>query len=216
MKILYLGTCALLASSLTYANDPDWWSERQVTNALQPNDYAAANVGQAKHILTNAIAELNEKFSPNGGATFSLSSFIDTEAEANDYAVLNRGQIKFIAKRLYDRLNELQWFTGSYYYPWTQTTTDDNDYAAVNIGQLKNIFNLDFEEKAADTDSDGLYDFWEMNTVGNLTTLQSANHDNDSDGVSNIEEYNLRTQPTTANNSASTSQISLTVISTFE
>lgn len=45
-----------------------------------------------------------------------------------------------------------------------------------------------------DVDADGLPDAWEVKTFGNLTTIAGAG-DNDSDGLTNIQEYDLETNP---------------------
>lgn len=45
-----------------------------------------------------------------------------------------------------------------------------------------------------DTDGDGLPDYWEVEHFGDLS--QSASNDSDMDGLTNIQEYNLDTDPT--------------------
>jgi len=54
---------------------------------------------------------------------------------------------------------------------------------------------VDFSDfNSADTDGDGLPDGWEWQYFGNL--LQTANGDPDGDGLTNLEEYQLGTDPT--------------------
>ncbi len=47
-----------------------------------------------------------------------------------------------------------------------------------------------------DSDDDGIPDQWEMKMVQNLTTLSGDGHDNDIDGVSDVEESVADTDPT--------------------
>jgi len=49
-----------------------------------------------------------------------------------------------------------------------------------------------------DSDADGLADKWELDKVGNLTTLTARTQDADSDGLTNEQEYAALTHPTTA------------------
>ena len=46
-----------------------------------------------------------------------------------------------------------------------------------------------------DSDSDGIADSWELQSVGNLTTLHGGGHDQDNDGVSDKDEYLADTNP---------------------
>lgn len=215
MRHILTGLFCLISGAAFGAGEPEWWSDdpNDILLPFATNDYAAANVGQAKFMASQAIAELNEKYPVGGGATFSMSDLIDTNATANDYAALNVGQLKFLVKPFYDRVNNLSWNKS---YPWTPQTTDDNDFAAVNVGQLKNAFNFDFESHLEDTDNDNLPDFWEIQIAGNLTTLTGANADPDGDFRTNIEEYYIRSNPTVVDNVATSSQISLTVITPLE
>lgn len=66
---------------------------------------------------------------------------------------------------------------------------------ALSDAEISGIFNAGAAGKnAADVDSDGLPDSWERQFFGNLT--QTATDDFDSDGLSNLEEYQLGTNPT--------------------
>jgi hypothetical protein len=47
----------------------------------------------------------------------------------------------------------------------------------------------------ADNDGDGIPDPWEMQKTGTLTALSGGNHDADSDGVCDVDEYGTDTDP---------------------
>ena len=46
----------------------------------------------------------------------------------------------------------------------------------------------------ADSDQDGMADAWEVKTSGDLTTLNALG-DEDGDGLSNVDEFHLQTDP---------------------
>jgi len=173
------------------ANYPQWWIDRGVVvSGVVTNDVAAVNQGQVKHIATKAYEELQAKLP--GGAGSNLTVLIQSFSLTNaNYAPVTIGQLKNLAKPFYDRLIEVS-YTNS--YPWTAITSDDNDYAMANIGQVKNLFSFDLN--ALDSDHDGLLDDWEMKYFGNLS--HGSNEDFDGDGLMNLEEYQLGTDPTKA------------------
>ena len=47
---------------------PTWWANYGVLSANTPNDYSAANQGQAKNIAVAAVSELNNDLSQFGEA----------------------------------------------------------------------------------------------------------------------------------------------------
>lgn len=203
-----LTVAALLAASLSrlYAPPPAWWAERGVTTSgVTVNDYAAVNLGQVKQIATKAYDEMQAKLP--GGAGSALTTLITSWSAApapgivrNDYASVNQGQLKTLAKLFYDRLAAVNYqgppLTTGQTYPWTAATTDDNDYAAANIGQVKYLFSFDLTLFGADTDGDGLADNWEITHFGNLN--QGAAGDPDGDGLTNLQEHQLGTNPNNA------------------
>ncbi len=146
---IVLGTCMPWASALAQA--PAWWASRGVTNGQPADDYAVANIGQLKHMATQAAAELQSRF---GGSTVAaneisnlLASWSGSNPSGDNYAAVNIGQLKAVAKLFYDRLAELRYHDplvlapGSI-YPWTASTSDDDNYALANLGQLKSVFSF--------------------------------------------------------------------------
>lgn len=184
---------------------PSWWAARSVLDAgKSPNDFAAANQGQAKHFATKAYDELQSRLV--GGAGAALTQLIaswSSSAGPSDYAVINQGQLKAIAKLFYDRLAHVGYHgpplpTGQV-YPWN-TFAEPTDFAAANIGQLKNLFSFDLGGSNTDHDGDGLPDWWERWHFS-VITAHDASDDPDGDGVSNQQEFMLGSSPNIPNGS---------------
>ena len=187
--------------AIAQAADPAWWTTEDVVSGTA-EDYAPANIGQAKWITMQAHEEL-AKVLP-GGAGFDLYTSFDEKPASpsaswyeDQLAVLNVGQLKNLAAPFYDRLHEVapDWLedqmdqndtdgTGTH-YPWTATTSDDNDYGPANLGQLKAAFCLRFHE-SNDTPDDGVSDLAEEVYFG--STALELGSDSDSDGLSDLEE----------------------------
>lgn len=193
---------AAVFATLTLAAPPAWWAERGVTSSqATPNDYAAANIGQVKHIAAKAVAEMNAKI--EGGAGADLNALIagwiadaPSGVARNDYAPINQGQLKVIAKKFYKRL-----FAAGYRgqplgagqkYPWTETPNDDASYALANIGQVKRLFSFIpslSDPRLADTDEDEMPDFWERYYDLDPNNAADASLDSDGDELPNLQEY---------------------------
>lgn len=194
---------------------PHWWYSRGVAAdaTVQPDDYAAANQGQAKWIASRAKDELDANLP--GGAGAAISNLVAGFVSTNDFLALNLGQLKFLAAPFYDRLREVGWSNAfpagsAGYYPWTPETTDDNDFSIANLGQLKWLFSFDPEAcldsntnghpdredrqlglmQDLDTDANGIPDWWQQRY-----SLTDPNGDPDKDELTNLEEYRLGTSP---------------------
>ncbi|MEM6602078.1 MAG: hypothetical protein AAF649_11890, partial [Verrucomicrobiota bacterium] len=204
------------------AGYPDWWFEREVieqtgsgtdyaVDYVQPDDYAAVNQGQLKHMARAAYDELQQELpasvwtTPAGQA---LSALIASWYAGGDlsgqvitsgtdhYAVANTGQVKWIAKHHYDVLASVGYVAGAGYapagwsagsYPWTDVTSDDDHYAAANLGQVKYLFSFDLSiwtPAGIDSDMDGLPDAWEQQIID--TAASDADPGND--WIDTIEE----------------------------
>ena len=152
---------------------PPWWSNQAVLNGNTPDDFAAANQGQAKNMARAAINELDNDLAQFGGSGLdALASTVlsGTATLENDYAAINLGQLKSLAQPFYDRLLSLGYFgspliitgtapvvTGT--YPWISASNPPDDFAAANLGQLKYLFSFDV---MADANGNGIPDWWEQ------------------------------------------------------
>ncbi|MDR1282582.1 MAG: hypothetical protein LBK99_17435 [Opitutaceae bacterium] len=163
-------------ASLHAGNGPQWWVARGVVNPAQPaEDYAAANLGQLKHMATQAAAELNDKLS--GGAGPAISALVASWQQSpaggvvrNDYAALTIGQLKAVAEPFYVRLGEAGIIPVGK-RPWTITGADETHAAVANLGQLKTVFSFiaTIPASGEDSDGDGMADAWELLHYGNLS-----------------------------------------------
>lgn len=195
---------ALVAIPLCLWSTPSaWWFERGVTNPeATPDDYAPVNQGQAKHLAWQAYLELQRRLP--GGAGETLSGLVGewSDTPTDDYVALNIGQVKNLAKPFYERLADFGYdgapLSLGQVYPWDDNDSSPDDYALANIGQIKNLFSFDLSifGPTVDIDDDGMADEWEMSYFGSLD--EDAFGDFDGDGLTNLEEFALDTDPTRA------------------
>lgn len=205
-----LGSLLGIVAVALSATVPPWWTSRNVLTSTSPaNDYAAVNLGQVKHIATQAQREMQARLPGGAGATLTnlVNAWTQPPASGvvrNDFAAVNLGQLKALAKPFYDRLAQAgyqgQPLSSGQTYPWTASTSDDSDYAIANIGQVKFLFSFYFTSGGEDSDGDGMGDDWERYYFGNLN--QGAAGDSDGDGLSNAEENQIGTDPTRADTDA--------------
>lgn len=201
--------CMFLSNlSMTFAAEiPAWWTERGVLiPGAQADDFAIANIGQLKAIATKAAEEMDARLQPTGAGSeiYTLvSPWSNPLPTTDDFAAVNQGQLKAVAAPFYNRLADLgytaQPLLAGQLYPWTESTIDDDSFSAVNLGQMKFVFCFlvpGGSGAAYDTDLDGLPDAWELQYW--TTLVHEATDDIDSDGVSNLEEFQLGMNPTKA------------------
>lgn len=225
-----------LAPAITsHAADPAWWATRGVTTTAPQSNLSPATLGQAKHIVAMAMAELQTRLdAPTFQALQAdLAPIVNlaiptTPAEIQQQrAVLVVGQLKAISAPFYrclhnsypawlqTRLTENQnkdSNDSANFYPWSSSTVDDSNRGIATLGQLKSVFALPLEilpPSAIDTDGDGLADAWEIQYFGNLGQIGSGNPDGDS--LSTILEFLAGRNPNLADSVADTTARKLDV-----
>jgi hypothetical protein len=206
MRTVYWVLGSLSLATVSFAQvQPSWWASRSVLSG-QPDDYAAANIGQLKYVAAKAAEEFNAILA--GGAGADIQGVItawQSDAGAgvvrDDYAALNVGQLKTITALFYNRLAQYGYagapLAGGNRYPWTGYNPDD--YAMVNLGQLKYVFSFlspgySFSSNRVDWDLDYLPDVWEI-ANGFGTNGNDASGNADFDELTNLAEYKAGTSP---------------------
>jgi len=189
------GAMALCVATMVMAQTPSWWYTRGVIDTnLPPNDYAPITQGQLKWLARNAYLELDARC----GAGSNIVALINSFPLTDNNLPVNIGQVKALATPFYDRFYELnvtnvfpEGMSGK--YPWSGRL-ETNDFAAANIGQVKYVFSFNLSEISLDSDNDGMPDWWEI-AHGLDPFSNDANLDLDGDGLSNLQEYQLGTDP---------------------
>ena len=209
---------------------PMWWSapERAVLDSTATeNNHAVANLGQAKWVATQALAEL-ASIAPSLAVQIDLSTvFPDPPAipDAAWYdaqkAPLNLGQLKAISHQFYDSLPPV-WLADQALqngitpwvapYPWDINTPVEDNLKIANIGQLKAVFSLRFRQDIDNAGTgDGLPDVWEQQVIDadpndaiqSFDDIEPSGHspaaDLDQDGFNNLAEHQLGFDPLVAN-----------------
>ncbi|EIQ01745.1 hypothetical protein OpiT1DRAFT_00319 [Opitutaceae bacterium TAV1] len=207
-----------------FGQAPDWWTQQGVIDpAATPDDYAAANIGQLKHIATQAAAEMNARLPGGAGEDINalVTSWQQPPAEGvtrDDYAAVNLGQLKAVAKLFYDRLAAAGYggppLADGQPYPWPSDASGADTYALANIGQLKHVFSFSIPSEPpgfVDTDGNGIDDNWELAHFGHIGIDPTA--DPDGDGLSNLAEYLADTSPQVAAHVVSPISINLILYS---
>jgi len=208
------------------ASYPDWWIEYGIIRLDQDHqdNQSPVNQGQAKYFTQQAILYLNNRLELLGGATFTLDELLSAQP-ADHYAPLNVGQLKQLTHRFYQRFPEVEFQPGStgwpatlkldettpetvdneLQYPWRNNSGPDN-YKNANLGQIKHLFSWQVDAWIEeDLDQDGLPDYWEqlvykadpMDAILDKTHVHPQD-DYDGDGLTNLGEFQNRTDPAVA------------------
>lgn len=202
---------ALLLAQSTHlsAADPGWWAARGVTTAASPSNKSPATIGQAKHMVSKALAELQARLPASDysalqaevAAVVNLALPVTPADFEKQRAVLLVGQVKALAQPFYDRLRSLDpaWLNLRMYqqnirildpgsgafiyspYPWSVSTADDSNKAVATVGQLKAVFSLPLES-------------WFTPDALN-PALPWGPIDTDGDGLSDVTEIAIGTTP---------------------
>lgn len=212
-----LSVLLLLQTTPAPAADPAWWATRGVTTTAPQSNLSPATLGQAKHMVSRALAELQPPRLPSSEYTAlqaEVAAIVNLAlpVTAGDFekqrAVLLVGEVKALAKPFYDRLRSLDpaWlnlkmhqakirvlepgssaFTYSP-YPWSVFTGDDTNKAVATVGQLKAVFSLPFE-------------IW-VAAGPDYIPLPAGLVDTDGDGISDLTEGAMGTSPVLADTDA--------------
>ena len=211
----------LFSSVAPYAQSeiPQWWQDRSVIDAESAEQNSAvANLGQAKWMATQALAEL-QSVAPALAANINLTQVFPAPPAAPDAAwfdaqksPLNLGQLKAISHQFYDALPPawladqalqngiIPWVAP---YPWDINTPVEENLKLANIGQLKAVFSLRFRQDKDNAGAgDSLPDVWEQKIIDAdpndaYQSLADILHgdDFDGDGLENLTEYRNGTSP---------------------
>ena len=182
-----------------------------------PSDFAVLMQGQLKNF---AMAAYDEFVLSGAGVSAEMTALMQSwytvdnngvrhpvvTQNTNDFAPINLGQLKAVVKPFYDRLIALNGIPG---YPWTTSPTAANDYALANVGQAKLMFFFDLTQlgygTGNPTDPVAKGNGWGGN-VGltntdiiyqhlNFANIGGSGGDPDADGLTNLEEARLGTNP---------------------
>ncbi|MDZ4197925.1 MAG: sugar-binding protein [Kiritimatiellia bacterium] len=207
---IYSSLFTTFLATLFASAEPGWWTERGVLSTNTPNDFAAVNQGQLKHLVTEAAAEMDAAIPQFGGVGSAISNLVSNFTDQDNYLPVNLGQLKAVATPFYDWLIAIGYSTN---YPWYGSTNAPDDYAIANIGQAKNLFSFDL---ALDSDSDGLPDWWELRYFGGVTNAVAGDPSPLGDGESNLEKYLLGKNPTLSAQTDADGVIRLVVFTRLE
>ena len=174
---------------------PAWWTELGVLDpSAEPNDFALAVQGQVKWIASRATHSLGEAGALAGGSGPSCSALAASFTPSNNALPVTLGQLKATAAPFWARLAEL--VPSSAPPPWAGES-DPQDFALVNVGQVKAAFSFELPpsqvDSDVDTDGDGLTDVRERE-LGTDPTLA----DTDGDGLGDGYEVVRGTNPLVA------------------
>lgn len=212
-------------SAPAIAAPPAWWTDdntRIVAPGVSPENYAPLNLGQLKHVASQAKKHLDLQLAAVGGAGPQINALVSgftpnatqnptqqaAAVEAN-YAPANLGQLKAVAKVFYQRLIAIGYNTRqnlidhgaagwAFDYPWNPATPVEGNYAPANLGQLKWVFSFSltgFPTDNIDTNGNGLPDAWEVRAGRSPFTVNDPNADADVDGIPDSQEAMANTSP---------------------
>lgn len=209
---------------LNSQSGPAWWTDQgtAIWDGTTQENFAPLNVGQLKHVATQAKAYLDgiypgidwdTAYSGSGISNpFSTDAFNPLLATDN-YSPANVGQLKAISYGFYkvldaynhDSTANISDFSGTSSYlhgfivPWDSAILGE-DSNVMNIGQLKLVFSfwpdLDVAENSGV--GDGLADYWELSVFGSTAIHDDPQYDGEAgtgDGLTLLEEFQLGTSP---------------------
>jgi len=123
---------------------------------------------------------------------YATNGYSSTNPAPQDFKAINQGQLKYVASLVWSRLVAAGYTNAA---PSWLTMNTNTDYMVANGGQLKNVFNFDL---TADSDTNGLPDWWEMNYFGGTgaSTGYTTNSSPDGNGLTLLQDYQQGNNPT--------------------
>ncbi len=196
--------CWIVFTMLSGAAEPSWWEDLDteiIHLQAEENSEFPVTLGQLKYTAIQAKKHL-DKYLP-GGAGEELEQRVKsfeprtgqeyTEQEIQtflkqDEQQVNRGRLTLVAKPFYDRMME-EGFPEEK-NPVDQTLAMEKNQMPATIADLKRFFGFSLDK---DEDNNGLVDWWEEGYFKG--TGQSPDEDADGDGLTNLEEFQQRSDP---------------------
>jgi hypothetical protein len=186
------GLISKSASSAPYACNFVVWAQPNgamaagfrdtVINALQYVTYAPVPLAGMFHHVAAVYQQTD-------AAHVSINLYVDGQCAA----------AKTFSGNLANTLDNTPLTLGSFYTTgnyFTGIIDEVSVYSrSLSPSEIRGLYNAGSSGKCWDSDADGLPDAWEVQYFGN-TTNQNGGNDPDGDGVSNLQEYLLGTNPT--------------------
>ena len=196
--LLVIGLLLIVGTLIIHAAQPGWWTSRDAVDpSLQANDFAVVNQGQLKQFTQRAVQEMNATLP--GGAGIELNTLVTgwqqeylthgwnaTTPKPADFTVMTVGQVKHIANKVWTRLVAVHYSTS---IPGWLPVNPGTDSQAANLGQLKTVFNFTLTAPEGQ-----LPDWWQRYYFNGQTGILPGG-DEDTDDLSNFEEYQMGTNP---------------------
>lgn len=210
-------TVILITSMNVSALPPSWWQQpdsagRRVVypSVINSNNFAPANIGQAKFMAKRAIETLRmyapavandieaELVGPGNIIPSWNVPAPGSELAKQQYAPLQIGQLKAIADPFYARLNahNSAWLNGQLlanatkdtadstnFFPWTTAPGDDKNKAIASIGQLKAVFSLHFDDLEVTDPDENTGTMARLSVVGNMKVRVTESNGTPKNGV---------------------------------
>jgi len=194
--VLALAIVLSLATFPFAQTPPSWWAARGAVDGNPPNDHAAVTQGQLKHFTRKAVEEFSARLPGGAGTDLNnlVNGWIQEYQNGNhsaqnpppaDFQAMTVGQLKWIASKIHGRLIEVQYAPAS--PAWIAIAPTDNELA--NIGQLKTVFIFDLSAPT------GQLPLWWQRVYFSGATGIDPNADADGDGLTNLQELALGTNP---------------------
>ncbi len=211
------GSWSMIPAALRHRPDgphgpvPFWWVNHGLLDlSRRVSNHSPVTVGQLKNVAATAKAFLDARldmrpelwefaFADYGGNPFPLP----LGDPGGNHGVANLGQLKYLASGFYRVLHNLDGFDADAWlasmgvsaiggYPWDPAAPAAGNRRPANIGQLKLLFSFPLDAHA----SARVQSSWVGAYLLSIGTPPHA--DPDGDGLTNLEEFLLGTDPTIA------------------